>query len=96
MKATGTGYIQVPLESKYGRVSNTGRCKLIFPRAGEVYDFTDHAYAWVCGTQYETTANGWSDPVNVAGKKIRITKKIPGDPYSFAIIYFEIEGGKNG
>lgn len=91
MKATGAGYIQVPLESKYGRVSNTGRCKLIFPRAGEVYDFTTHAYAWVCGAQYDTVANGLSDPFNAAGKKIRITKKIPGDPYNFSQIYFEIE-----
>lgn len=90
MKAVGTGCIKVPINSQYGIISRTGRNKLIFPSEGEIYDFTDHAYAWVCGTPYNTAANGWSDPFNAAGKVIRITKKIPGNPENFAIIHFEV------
>jgi hypothetical protein len=89
MIATGTGYIKVPFNSEYGIVSSTGGCKLIFPREGEIYDFTSHAYAWICGTPY-CTVYGWSGQTNVAGKKIRITRYFSGNPDSFAQIHFEI------
>ena len=91
VKAFGTGYILVPRESKYGEVSLSGRHNIIIPREGEVYDFTDHAYAWVCGTPYNTTANGWSEPFNAAGKKIRIAEIKPGNPRKFSVINFELK-----
>lgn len=90
MKAYGANYICVPIKSKYGYTDQTGKNKLIIPETGDIYDFTDHEYAWVCGHQYSTTNGGTSSPYNAAGKKIRITKYVKGDPDNWGIIRFEI------
>lgn len=87
MRAYGHSYISVPLDSPYGMTAHC--CSIIFPKVGDIYDFTDHEYAWVCGAPYDTVRNGRSSPVNVANKKIKITDYRKGDPSTFGMIEFE-------
>lgn len=73
-RALGQNYILI--------VSVYDTKKLISPRDGEKYDFTEAPAAWVAGR-----ASG----VNVAGKKIRIQRVIHGTAWDPAEIFFTFE-----
>lgn len=89
VKATGAGFILTPADGSgsNSRV-NSGPAR-IYPQVGETYDFSQAAYAWVCGKPYSAPCCGNSNGINVAGRKIRVLDYSPGSPVGMGRIDFE-------
>lgn len=94
--ATGNGYILLEESFPGAHESHVPGHFLLYAEAGEVLDFSAcQKKVWVCGTPYNTTANGDSSPQEVSGKKIQIIKWTAGAPEYFAVIKFQEITTKN-
>ena len=92
-EASGEDYIltteQNIAEQNGMRSSHVKGHYLVFPEAGDRYDFRDATEpVWVCGKPYSTVANGESSSIDVRGKQIDITNVRKGDASEFAEITF--------
>ena len=90
MKARGAPYILVDREGQGAWSSRLPGLWLVWPKVGQEYDFGGYGLALAGGMPYNTVRHGLSSPVDVTGKRIKITDYGPGSPCHFATIVFDI------
>ena len=79
----GQSYILVDREGQGALPAMSSPKYLVYPSVGKVYDFTGYQQALVGGD-----LDG--DGVDIAGKKAKFLKYVPGDPWAKAYFLFEV------